>query len=230
MKRSNILIITYAACIMALMLAAFIITKLQYDRDAINQNRKTIALNDFSVIVGHNHARFFVEKGDENKIVVNYLKEENIPSDLFSVRNDTLFVHKNMYGYNGRARVCCKDIHSIKAIEKSCIDIEDLALDRINLEMQDANINFSNRNVPPDHRIDMHIQATKGHMRADYTHINILDVFADNSHLSFFQGNTFQHVTAELVNGSELRLNRTPEHRPAIKKDQKSFYFSSEEE
>lgn len=228
MKKSNIIIAVYAAFIFAVILFVFIITKSQYNLNKINQNRKEIVLNDFNVIVGQNRSKCIIEQGSENKIVVNYLKEDKIPADLFVLKNDTLFINKNMTHYNGRTRVYFKEINTIEALEESSVYIEDIMSDKIKLVLNDARINFCNRHISDDKKIDLDIHAINSQIRIDYTNVNKLNVYANKSRIDCFQGNTFEKVIAELEDKSHLYLNQTPNERPTIVSDRTSHYSSSE--
>lgn len=227
MKRSNIIITVYSALIFALILFIFIITKSKYNLDAINQNKKEIELSDIRVIVGKSNSKATLLQGNENKIVINYLTEKSIPTALYLVKNDTLFINKNIEHYNGYLHVYFKDAGTFESIEKSKLDIKNVSLDKIILKTTDARIVLSNSDVDKDKKIDVDIYGEDATVYVHHTNIDKLNVFADNSYLGFIEGNTFEEITADLKNKSYLYTNRAPVEPPVIKSDKSSHYGSN---
>ena len=234
MKTSNIIISAFAIFLIGGMLTLFIDAKhykKTFDESIVSRE---IALPQFSVVVAEKGANFIdLQQSDSTQLTFKYFKSQKMPSKLYKVSNDTLY----LYCHNNTLQMVikCKNIKSIISYEATNLNFYKFTPDTMTLNMTGGNVHFNNENLKGmkliEKSIVLNITATK-YSFIEFKNVNInkinlnsnksltniitnfsMDYFKKN-HISnetqFCMNRKTKFIIATLKNNSTLRISENP--------------------
>ena len=202
MKTSNYILIALFAFVTVSLLVLFISARgHKKGESGFESIQKDYPLDSINVIVAEPEVMMHIHPFDKNVLVINYLKGEEEPENLYRISNDTLFVLDIIRSKEMRMRmgigVYVNHLSSVVAKNKADINIYDFASDKLEINANQARVYLNNSSIK-----EVIIQA-------------------DNSEISMFSTN-INFVVAKLENESNLRGDSKSISKMDLEKDQNS--------
>jgi len=218
MKTSNIIAIALGIFIVGGMLTYFIDQKI-YEVNHTNPNalRKDISLPPFSVIVAEKNSDLHVEQSDSNKLSIEYYKESIIPSKLYTISKDTLYVYSGL-----RLFLKCKNVNTIIGRKHFWMGVTNVAPKDLKIDMSDGDFYYYNTDSIAKRVSNLSVEAR------DSAFLEINDRFVENITINSDSARvkietTTKNITAKLKNKAILNFNNNFQNL-AVEKDQTSCY------
>ena len=202
MKTSNYILIALFAFVTVSLLVLFISARGHENVGrAFESIQKDYPLDSINVIVAEPEVLINIHPFDKNVLVINYLKGEEEPENLYRVSNDTLFVLEIVHSKEMRMRmdigVYVNHLSSVVAKNKANVSIYDFTSDKLEIHANQAYVNIQNSSIE-----EAIIQA-------------------DNSNVSMFSTNV-NFVIAKLENESNLYGDSKSISKMDLERDQNS--------
>ncbi|MGC3978907.1 MAG: hypothetical protein QM751_12210 [Paludibacteraceae bacterium] len=218
MKKSNIIIIAFAAFVVISTLIFYIDGKKNEGKSKFsNADYKTIQLTEFSVVVAGQNADIHILQSDSNKLRVAFSKESPLGKSLYKIANDTLHLYQGntLYAYGN-------NIRSIIAQKRANISIEKITSDtlKINLTGSYLYLNYHGKEKYLLKQVELQAQDSAEVNISGNISIEKFVCYSNNSTIGLFQGK-FRSIEADLKNNSQLQFLSSSEgtNNLQIKKD-----------
>lgn len=233
MKTSNIIISAFVIFLIGGMLILSIDAKhhkITFEKSIIS---KEIALPQFSVVVAEKGAYIQIHQSDSTKLSFRYLKGQMLPSKLYKISNDTLYVYCHFNTFP--AVLKCKNIKSIIGHNQFSLNIFKFIPDSLTINMTGGITHFNNGDLKGmkliEKSIALNITATK-EASIDFKNMNIskLNIISNNSQIDistnisldylkknpisneiqFWSKRKSKYIIASLKNNSYFHISNNP--------------------
>jgi len=218
MKKSNIIIIAFSLFLIGGMLTLFIDSKYHIDeRPGVFTKNKDVILPPFSVIVAEKNSDLHVEQSDSNKLSIEYFKDSIIPSKLYAIKGDTLYVYSGL-----RLFLKCKNVNTIIGRKHFCMGITNVAPKDLKIDMSDGNFYYYNTDSIAKRVTNLSVVAKdSAFVEINDRLIENISVNSDSARVKI--ETTTKNITAKLKNKAILNFNNNFQNL-TVEKDQKSCY------
>ncbi len=226
MKTSNIIITAYCIFLIGATLTLFIDYK-QHKGVGEMTLQQVIELPDFSVVVAESGAKFQISQSDSNKLCIFALENKKIPTSLYRIQNDTLFVasvqiNKLIPSFHVR------NIKHITAGKESDITIFGITSDLLNIKTWGGRLRFHGSSKTGESAIrntnNITIEAhNKASVNANDLALDNLEITADDSEVIISEC-VINTLKTNLQNNSKLRSYGQTATKSYITKDHTSNF------
>ncbi|HEY5590301.1 MAG TPA: hypothetical protein VIK55_04715 [Paludibacter sp.] len=218
MKKSSIIAIAWGIFVVGGLLT-YLIDQRIYENNVtpLNALWKKIELPSFSVIVAEKGSDLHVEQSDSNKLSIEYYKGSIIPSKLYTLSKDTLYVYSGL-----RLFLKCKNVNTIIGRKHFWMGITNVAPKDLKIEMSDGDFYYYNTDSISKRITNLSVQAR------DSAFLEINDRFVENVEINSDSADvkietTAKNITANLKNKASLNFNNSFQNLK-VEKDKTSYY------
>lgn len=200
MKTSNKLIIAYLILIVA-SVTVLCATSLQHDDIDKNIVEKKILLKDFSAIVVEKNADLHLEKSDSNILTIEILKNQKIPSAMYRIKHDTLYVYGGL-----RTFVKAKNIGTIEGRKHYWLGIKGFYRGNLKIILSGGKTNMENEGLRSDAAVNLDMQLNDSALfESMYIGFDTLKIVSKSSKTEVFQSSV-KVLDAALKENSTLNI------------------------
>ncbi|HEY5498961.1 MAG TPA: hypothetical protein VIK20_01120 [Bacteroidales bacterium] len=218
MKKSSIIAIAWGIFVVGGLLT-YLIDQRIYEDKKIKPNAlmKDIELPPFSVIVAERNSDLHVEQSNSNKLSIEYYKGSMIPSNLYAVKGDTLYVYSGL-----RLFLKCKNVNTIIGRKHFWMGITNVAPKDLKIDMSDGDFYYYNTDSIAKRVTNLSVLAR------DSAYLEINDRFVENIKINSDSAvvqivTTSNNITAKLKHKASLNFNNSFQNL-TVEKDKTSYY------
>lgn len=203
MKTSNIIIIAFVVFMLGSTITLFVDAKNHKSAEKRNNINHSYPLPDFSVVVASDSADMHIEQANRCEVMVELIKDKQVPAHLYEVRNDTLFIKGGL-----RTFVKCEKIHSLIIDRAFWVGGHDLSRDSLSVNMRGGHLELYNFNVKSPVALRMYL-TDSATLEVSQMNLRCFDLTADYSKINL--NGKLHLVKATLSHKARLELNHAPE-------------------